>query len=85
MPKIVLFCQSLRSDWNHGNAHFLRGVLSECWHRGFDVLALEPANSWSAQTLLEDHGPAALDAWRDPTRRCHWQSMIRLGSILIGN
>ena len=65
MPKIVLFCQSLRSDWNHGNAHFLRGVLSECWHRGFDVLALEPANSWSAQTLLEDHGPAALDAWRE--------------------
>ena len=65
MPKIVLFCQSLRSDWNHGNAHFLRGVLSECWHRGFDILALEPANSWSAQNLLEDHGPAALDAWRE--------------------
>ena len=65
MPKIVLFCHSLRSDWNHGNAHFLRGVLSECWHRGFDVLALEPANSWSAQNLLEDHGPAALEAWRE--------------------
>ena len=27
MPKLVLFCHSLRSDWNHGNAHFLRGIL----------------------------------------------------------
>ncbi len=65
MPKLVLFSHSLRSDWNHGNAHFLRGVLSECWHRGFDVLALEPANSWSAQNLVVDHGPAALEAWRE--------------------
>jgi spore maturation protein CgeB len=65
MPKVVLFCHSLRSDWNHGNAHFLRGILSECWHRGFDVLALEPANGWSAQNLFEDHGPAALEAWRE--------------------
>jgi spore maturation protein CgeB len=65
MPKLVVFCHALRSDWNHGNAHFLRGVLSECWHRGFDVLALEPANNWSAQNLLEDHGPAALEAWRE--------------------
>ena len=30
MPKLVLFCHSLRSDWNHGNAHFLRGMLAEC-------------------------------------------------------
>jgi spore maturation protein CgeB len=65
MPKVVMFCHSLRSDWNHGNAHFLRGVLSECWHRGFDVVALERVNSWSARNLLQDHGSAALDAWRD--------------------
>ena len=26
---IRLFAHSLVSDWNHGNAHFLRGVLSE--------------------------------------------------------
>lgn len=65
MPKIVMFCHSLRSDWNHGNAHFLRGVLSECWHRGFDVLALEPAGGWSARNLSQNCGSAALDAWRD--------------------
>lgn len=65
MPKLVLFCHSLRSDWNHGNAHFLRGILAECWHRGFGVLALEPANSWSARNLFEDHGAKALEAWRE--------------------
>jgi len=65
MPKLVLFCHSLRSDWNHGNAHFLRGVMSECWLRGFDVLVLEPSDSWSAENLARDHGPAALDAWRE--------------------
>jgi spore maturation protein CgeB len=65
MVKLVLFCHSLRSDWNHGNAHFLRGILSECWHRGFDVLALERRDSWSAANLSRDHGPAALDAWRE--------------------
>jgi spore maturation protein CgeB len=66
MPKLVMFCHSLRSDWNHGNAHFLRGVLSECWRRGFDVLALEPRDSWSAENLAWDHGPSALEAWREP-------------------
>jgi spore maturation protein CgeB len=65
MPKLVLFCHSLRSDWNHGNAHFLRGVLSECFWRGFSVLALEPCDSWSAANLARDHGAAALDAWRE--------------------
>jgi spore maturation protein CgeB len=65
MPKLVMFCHSLRSDWNHGNAHFLRGVLSECWLRSFDVLALEPRDSWSAENLVRDHGPSALEAWRE--------------------
>ncbi len=65
MPKLVLFCHSLRSDWNDGNAHFLRGVLSECFWRGFSVLALEPRDSWSAANLARDHGAAAIDAWRE--------------------
>ena len=65
MPKVVLFCHSLRSDWNHGNAHFLRGVLNECWCRGFEVLVLEPADGWSVRNLARDHGAAAVDAWRE--------------------
>ena len=64
MPKLVLFCHSLRSDWNHGNAHFLRGVLGEFQARGFEVCAYEPADAWSARNLAQDHGAAALDGWR---------------------
>ena len=26
--RVVIFCHSLVSDWNHGNAHFLRGVVA---------------------------------------------------------
>jgi spore maturation protein CgeB len=32
--RIVLFCHSLVSDWNHGNAHFLRGIAAELLARG---------------------------------------------------
>jgi len=27
--RFVMFYHSLRSGWNHGNAHFLRGVVAE--------------------------------------------------------
>lgn len=62
--KIVYFTHSLASCWNHGNAHFLRGVLSELIARGHEVQVWEPAESWSMANLLEDHGPAGLDAYR---------------------
>lgn len=88
MAKIVLFCHSLRSDWNHGNAHFLRGILSECWHRGFDVLALEPTDGWSARNLVRDHGAAAAEAWREaypPLRLAVYDSAkLDLGRVLDG-
>ncbi len=45
--KIALFCHSLRSDWNHGNAHFLRGVVSELMQRGHAVRVFEPREGWS--------------------------------------
>ena len=64
MAKIVLFCHSLRSDWNHGNAHFLRGIATELQARGFDVQIFEPENGWSAVNLVKDAGPSALTAWR---------------------
>lgn len=63
--KLVYFTHSLRSCWNHGNAHFLRGVLREFVLRGDEVLALEPEEPWSLQNLLQDHGPAGLAAFRD--------------------
>jgi spore maturation protein CgeB len=60
-----MFYHSLRSDWNHGNAHFLRGVATELVARGHDVVVYEPADGWSAANLVADAGVAALDAYRD--------------------
>jgi spore maturation protein CgeB len=62
---IVYFTHSLRSCWNHGNAHFLRGVLSELIARGHDVRVLEPEGAWSLANLVKDHGAEALDAFHE--------------------
>jgi spore maturation protein CgeB len=58
--RIVIFCHSLISDWNHGNAHFLRGVVSELQARGNDVRVFEPENAWSVKHLLAEAGPGAI-------------------------
>jgi spore maturation protein CgeB len=58
--RIVLFCHSLISDWNHGNAHFLRGVASELVARGQEVRVYEPHDAWSVVNLLQDAGPGAI-------------------------
>jgi len=58
--RVVLFYQSLISDWNHGNAHFLRGVASELLARGHEVEVYEPYDSWSVQNLIAEHGPEPL-------------------------
>ena len=61
--RVVVFCHSLVSDWNHGNAHFLRGVVQELIARGDDVRVFEPAGGWSVANLVQDHGRTALDAF----------------------
>jgi spore maturation protein CgeB len=61
--KFVYFTHSLRSCWNHGNAHFLRGVLRELIHAGHQAQAYEPAGAWSLDNLVKDHGPGALAAY----------------------
>ena len=58
--RVVLFYQSLISDWNHGNAHFLRGVASELLARGHKVDIYEPRNSWSVQNLIGENGWAPI-------------------------
>ena len=62
--RIVYFTHSLASCWNHGNAHFLRGVLRDLIARGHDLRVLEPEGAWSLRNLLADHGEAGLDAYR---------------------
>jgi spore maturation protein CgeB len=71
--RVVLFVHSLVSDWNHGNAHFLRGVASDLIARGHDVPVYEPCDAWSAQNLAADAAPDALDGYRAayPTLASH--------------
>ena len=63
--RIVYFTHSLLSCWNHGNAHFLRGVLRDLIARGHDVRACEPAGNWSLGNLLADGGDTGLAPFRD--------------------
>ncbi|WP_173932729.1 glycosyltransferase [Chelativorans sp. Marseille-P2723] len=58
--KFVFYTHSLVSDWNHGNAHFLRGVMRELVGQGHTALALEPENGWSRTNLLREEGAAAI-------------------------
>ena len=62
--RIAYLTHSLASCWNHGNAHFLRGVLRDLAARGHEVEAFEPAGAWSLANLLRDHGEAGLAAFR---------------------
>lgn len=64
--RFVLFVHSLLSDWNNGNAHFLRGVARDLVTRGHEVRVCEPAEGWSRTNLLaEPEGPAMLAEIRD--------------------
>lgn len=54
--RIVFFVHSLISDWNHGNAHFLRGLMRSLRRRGHDPVACERWRNWSCDQLFADHG-----------------------------
>jgi len=58
--RVVMFYHSLVSDWNHGNAHFLRGIVTEMLSRGIEVAVYEPRDSWSRVNLVKEHGQAPL-------------------------
>jgi spore maturation protein CgeB len=62
--KIVFFCPSLLSDWNNGNAHFLRGVCSELISRGHELAVYEPADSWSYENLVTEYGEKFLEEFQ---------------------
>ncbi len=58
--RVVIFCHSLVSDWNHGNAHFLRGIATELLARGHSVQVFEPVDAWSVRNLVGGHGKTPL-------------------------
>lgn len=78
--RFVFFYHSLLSDWNHGNAHFIRGIGSELLARGYGVTVYEPAEGWSRSNLVRDQGPGALEDAQAafPRLRPHVYSMQRL-------
>jgi spore maturation protein CgeB len=63
--RFLFYTHSLVSDWNHGNAHFLRGVMRDLKRRGHDTQALEPEGSWSRDNLLKDQGEAPIAAFHE--------------------
>ncbi|MFC3127391.1 glycosyltransferase [Pseudoroseomonas globiformis] len=63
--KIAYLTHSLLSCWNHGNAHFLRGVLRELSLHGHEVSVFEPAGNWSLSNLLADAGEAGLHPFHE--------------------
>jgi spore maturation protein CgeB len=60
--RLRFFAHSWISDWNHGNAHFLRGLASELVRLGQDVRCYEQMGSWSAAKLLSEEGERGSDA-----------------------
>jgi spore maturation protein CgeB len=59
--KFALFYQSVISDWNHGNAHFLRGLMRALQARGHEVVCYEQVDNWSLEHLLLEAPNALAD------------------------
>jgi len=78
--RIVMFYHSLVSDWNHGNAHFLRGIVAELQARGHQVTVLEPAFGWSREHLVREYGDDAITRFhqaypRLSSRQYTWETL----------
>ncbi|MCM4161443.1 glycosyltransferase [Antarcticibacterium flavum] len=92
--KIIMFYHSLYSDWNHGNAHFLRGIVRELQQRGNDVEVYEPEGGWSLNNLIKDHGAEKMDEFRkyypglspqfyNPSKQLNYEGILRDADLVI--
>ncbi|MDT0687639.1 CgeB family protein [Autumnicola psychrophila] len=90
----VMFYHSLYSDWNHGNAHFLRGIVKELKKRGHEVDVYEPEGGWSLNNLIKDHGAEKLDEFRkyyptlnpqfyNPQKKLNYQNILSGADVVI--
>ena len=76
--RLVYVTHSIESCWNHGNAHFLRGVLTELQARGHDVhvLRLAPQDGEAAYAkVAEEAGlmaPGKPKLHILPVRNVYW-------------
>ena len=83
--RIIMFYHSLVSDWNHGNAHFLRGIVSELIARGHNVRVFEPARSWSMRNLLAEAGERAITEFHKAFPHLDRGLMKAIGSTSSSN
>ncbi len=60
--RIHYFAHSWVSDWNHGNAHFLRGLARALKAGGHQVKCYEQLGSWSLSSLVKHEGERAITA-----------------------
>ncbi|MDT8070772.1 MAG: glycosyltransferase [Terriglobia bacterium] len=56
------FAHSWVSDWNHGNAHFLRGLVRELIKLGHEVRCYEELGAWSLKSLVSNEKDLAVEA-----------------------
>jgi spore maturation protein CgeB len=65
--RFAYIAHTVRSDWNNGNAHFLRGLMRALIAMQHDVAIFEPETDWSIANLrTESQGERSL---RDFTRK----------------
>lgn len=62
--RVVMFYHSAISDWNHGNAHMLRGVARELVRLGHEVSVYEPRDAWSVVQLRAERGDEPIGRFR---------------------
>ncbi|WP_437609009.1 glycosyltransferase [Sorangium sp. So ce834] len=82
--RIALFCHSLLSDWDHGHAHFLRGIAAELDARGHDVLAFEPEDAASAERLAAARDRDAAAVYPRLCPRRYAPSALDIDAALAG-
>lgn len=63
--RFCIFAHSWISDWNHGNAHFLRGLAMELVKHGHEVRCYEERDGWSMQNLSAEGSDTAARALTD--------------------
>lgn len=84
--RIAFFVHSIISDWNNGNAHFLRGIVSQLQMMGHQVVCYEPEDSWSLCNLRKNYGDESIGQFYDmfpDIRICQYQlSRINLSDVL---
>ena len=61
--RFQFFAHSWISDWNHGNAHFLRGLTSELMRMGHEVRCYEEKDGWSTKNLVAEGAEVAARAF----------------------